>query len=166
MSLWSENMLEIIYIFSQICWILFGYLSVWSILGSVPYLIGKNVYLLFFFCNVVTCRCQLSQTYLFCHVCCLIWYSEKKKICELNNLVLTCRNKLKKNNLSTAGEMTNISVETEPQKKIGKLSKYSVLKINKIDKHLSRLNRKKRRKDSKSEMTKEILKLIQHKVKG
>ena len=40
------------------------------------------------------------------------------------------------------------------------------IKINKIDKHLSRLNRKKRRKDSKSEMTKEILKLIQHKVKG
>jgi len=49
--------------------------------------------------------------------------------------------------------MTNISVETEPEKKKGKLRKYSVLKINKIDKHLSRLNRKKRRKDSKSEMT-------------
>jgi len=76
------------------------------------------------------------------------------------------RNKLKKNNLSTTGEMTNISVETESQKKIGKLSKYSVLKINKIDKHLARLNRKKRIKDSKSEMTKEILKLIPHKVKG
>ena len=38
------------------------------------------------------------------------------------------RNKLKKNILSTTGEMTNISVETEPQKKIGKISKYSVLK--------------------------------------
>ena len=76
------------------------------------------------------------------------------------------RNKLKKNNLSTTGEMTNINVETESQKKIGKLSKYSVLKINKIDKHLARLNRKKRIKDSKSEMTKEILKLIPHKVKG
>ena len=37
------------------------------------------------------------------------------------------RNKLTKDILSTTGETTN-SVETEPQKKIGKISKYSFLK--------------------------------------